>query len=251
MKLLLNFQNYVTEELTVLKGPSDDDVYDMLAQLSPDEMFSTIKSNNLGDKFLKFAFDQVKEYSPVYVLGLVCKHRLGDKGFQIAVDNGILDHITPNHILLYATESGSITYVQYALDHGADVNYKNDRGQIALHLASKFGFIDILNYLISHHADVSMKDNAGWSALFLALSFGNFDVVKFLIEHGADINETHPSMGFSPLIYAAWRGNYRIVKFLIESGADVLKMDGMGRTAMDIARKGSRVAIYLNKKMSG
>lgn len=251
MKLLMTYQNYVTEELRVLKGPSNDDIYEMLKKLSPDEMFNTISNTNLGDEYLQFALDQVKEYSPVYILGLIRKYCLGDRGFQAAVDKGILNSLTPNHILSYASESGSLKYVQYALEHGADINYKNERGQTALHFASKYGFIDIVKYLIAHHADIDVKDNAGWSALFLAISWGKLEVVKFLIQHGTDVNETHPTMGFTPLIYAAWSSRYQIVKFLVESGADVLKKDGMGRTAFDIARKGSRIAIYLQKKMSG
>ncbi|ORY38048.1 ankyrin [Neocallimastix californiae] len=47
----------------------------------------------------------------------------------------------------------------------------------------------IVKYLVEHGADVNKKDNYGENSLFKACRSGNEAIVKYLVEHGANINK--------------------------------------------------------------
>jgi ankyrin repeat protein len=60
--------------------------------------------------------------------------------------------------LLDAAKSGNVAAVKEALARGFDPNERDDRGQTALHWASKEGYDDIVRSLIAAKADVNAAD---------------------------------------------------------------------------------------------
>ena len=62
------------------------------------------------------------------------------------------------------------------------------------------------------------------------------DVVKCLLLHGADVN-TRRTDGKTPLHCAAEFGYAEVIEALLASGADPLRMDVLGRTALQLTPK--------------
>lgn len=245
MKTLTTYQSFLYEKLRILKGPNDDEMFEMFKKLSPDEMFNTIFIKNLDDRFLDLAFDRLNRLPAEQVLDLTIRHHLGDRGFQKAVDKGILEELSPKNVLISAAKSGSLKYIKYALSKGANVNYKRYDGYSSIIYAIDFGFLEIVKFLIEKGADMDAIDN-GWTPLLRAAYFGRIEIFKYLVEHGADINQVQASTGWTPLMYAARRNCYQLVKYLVELGADVTSKDNSGQNVFDIVRKGSKTDKYLS-----
>lgn len=109
---------------------------------------------------------------------------------------------------------GHIGAVRWLLEHGADVNFRqqtdcrasfpdgvtflsNNNGIVnaamdhagsPLHLASLHDHFQIMQLLIHRGADVTSRDNLNSTPLHLAALGGGTDSVELLIEHGADVN---------------------------------------------------------------
>lgn len=78
---------------------------------------------------------------------------------------------------------------------GTDVNARNYKGQTALHCAARAGFVDIVSLLLEHGAEVDLRDDKGQTPVMTALrsTIKNKDklreVVRVLTEAGADLGE--------------------------------------------------------------
>lgn len=68
-----------------------------------------------------------------------------------------------------------------------DINVKNRAGVSALMYACSSGWQKIVEFLIDHGADIELKDNEnGATPLFFAVRFNRVNVVKFLLSHNAN-----------------------------------------------------------------
>lgn len=84
--------------------------------------------------------------------------------------------------------------IGYLLEHGADVDVKNDDGWTPLYVASINGFWFISFWI----------DNVVMLCIY---NTDRVDTVEFLLEHGADINVK--AGGWSPLLVASLYGEFR------------------------------------------
>ena len=66
--------------------------------------------------------------------------------------------------------------------HAVDVNARNRYGTTPLHLASKRGTLEFVRLLIDHGADIDLKDNEGRTAFDVA---STEEISKLLSDHGA------------------------------------------------------------------
>jgi ankyrin repeat protein len=75
--------------------------------------------------------------------------------------------------------------------HGADPNSRTVNGSTALHQASKFGRIEIVRLLIEHGANVEVKNDEGETPLDILVLSGEHvassenreEIIKLLSEH--------------------------------------------------------------------
>jgi ankyrin repeat protein len=80
------------------------------------------------------------------------------KGADVdAVDSG-------QTLLIRATQNGHVELMKVFLEHGADVNGRDDCGQTALIVAAGMSDPDMVQLLLSKGADVNIKDNDGFTA---------------------------------------------------------------------------------------
>ena len=177
--------------------------------------------------------------------------------------------------LCTAAKDGSEVMVKMLLNHGANVNASNKKGDTALHLATSN---TVIATLLNAGANVNARNDDGETALSvvcekrqadanvveLLLKFGadpnirfllhnactknDTDTVKLLVAYGADANivkestyssfvmkNMFPLIEPSPLCIACRNGNVAIVEFLLKTGANVAFADRNGSTALHIA----------------
>ncbi len=92
-------------------------------------------------------------------------------------------------------------------------------GKSPLPDAAYRGHLDLVNILLDHGADINAKDELGFTALARATSFQNHpEIAKLLIERGAEVN-THDKFGRTPLHGALEYGNIDSVSLLRKQSA--------------------------------
>lgn len=102
--------------------------------------------------------------------------------------------------LLDAALIGNIYNVQLALEQGANVNAMDDKNNTALLLALNGDHFDIMRLLMQHGADVTYKNKKGENALINAIRFAvDKSIVAQLIHHGAQFD--------SKIFEFAWHNN--------------------------------------------
>ncbi len=104
-----------------------------------------------------------------------------------------------------------------------DVDYfSNDRqGSTHLMIAADKGDITSMEILIEHGADINSKDSRGNTALSRALREGNRRVTSFLLDQEGVSFEERNNLGIAPIHYAAFQGDLEAVKKMVALGADV------------------------------
>ncbi|MCT2398681.1 ankyrin repeat domain-containing protein [Novosphingobium sp. HK4-1] len=125
---------------------------------------------------------------------------------------------------------------QAIMDSASIVNARDiSSGETALHIVTKRRDLTWLNYLVSHGANVNQADDRGRTPLQLAVNLGWREGAEFLVEHHARTDDSNDA-GETPLIFAVHRHDLRLMKTLLEAGADPDRADNSGRSARDYAK---------------
>ncbi len=123
------------------------------------------------------------------------------------------------------------------------INTKDfNSGQTALHIVVARRDLTWVQFLLAKGANVNARDNRGVTPLVLASEMGFLEGVDELIKSGARIDEAN-NTGETPLISAVHRKDLALVRMLIKAGANPDRPDNSGRSARDYAAldKGSAV----------
>jgi len=149
----------------------------------------------------------------------------------------------PTTALHHAVSCGFSMPVNYLITvHGEDIEAKSHVTPL-LQVASNNGQLDIVDVLLNHGADINSKDNTGWSSLFWASIGGHANVVQFLLERGAEVNARTSYLNFTPLYIASDQGYLEVVRILLEHGADVQIRASGGQTAFQVATSNGHEAV--------
>lgn len=172
--------------------------------------------------------------------------------------------------LLEAASIGSVPFVALLLEFGADVNARDEGGDIALNYAASNKQLDVVNMLLKNGVDsysknrtlsfaasdgyVDMVDlllkngvdkEAKNDALESAAEYGHLAITKLLIMNGADVN-IKDKKSWTMLMHAASKGNVEIMRALIEGGADInIHTGGYGPALILAAQEGHLGAVQL------
>jgi ankyrin repeat protein len=144
-------------------------------------------------------------------------------------------------VLMLTAHTGNPEAVEVLLDHGADVNAKQVRGQTAVMWAAAEGHAEVIEVLAAHGADLSAasvestkperRPAGGMTALLFAARQGHLDAARALLDAGADINQASAD-STSPLLIAVVNGHYELADELLERGADSSIADNNGRAPL-------------------
>ncbi|TVY64324.1 Glycerophosphodiester phosphodiesterase GDE1 [Lachnellula suecica] len=114
-------------------------------------------------------------------------------------------------VLAIATKSDFTHIVKLLVDAGVDINWQDETGETALHVAARFGHEDcaktLLNGTVDQKANVELAEKSfSWTPLHVACVDGHLSIVELLIEAGAEVNKTDAS-GWTAREHAALRGH--------------------------------------------
>lgn len=108
-----------------------------------------------------------------------------------------------------------------------------------LAMATKSNYKIIVDLLVNAGVDINWTDQQGESALHVAARFGHDECIAIILKGGgtqkADLEITEKSYAWTPLHVAAVDGQLTIVEMLVDAGADVAKPDSSGWTAREHA----------------
>ncbi len=108
-------------------------------------------------------------------------------------------------------------------------------GETALHIVVARRDLTWLNYLIAHGANVNAADDHGRSPLEVAVNLGWREGAVLLLDQKASPDPSNDA-GETPLIFAVHRRDNTLVKALLDAGANPDRADNSGRSARDYAK---------------
>ncbi|KAL8748994.1 MAG: hypothetical protein Q9184_006986 [Pyrenodesmia sp. 2 TL-2023] len=184
---------------------------------------------------------------------------------------------TRNEVFARVRGASPIPFLQLLLDHGADVNTRDDHGtqlmwrarnddvetarwllgkgaaidlrdsypgRTALLAAATRGSVDMVDLLLGHSADFSIGDTNGDTILHAACKVGKVALVKRFLDLGIGIDATD-SRGITPIQFAIRHGHTECFELLLASYADADKSEQFGDTPlMDAISSGSTKIIH-------
>lgn len=121
-------------------------------------------------------------------------------------------------VLAIATKANFTVIVQMLVDAGVDINWTDDTGETALHVAARFGHDECASIIIKstpgQKADLEIVEKSySWTPLHVAAVDGSLGVVQQLVEAGAQVAKVDAS-GWTAKEHAALRGHMEIARFL-------------------------------------
>ncbi|GKZ18089.1 glycerophosphocholine phosphodiesterase [Aspergillus brasiliensis] len=121
-------------------------------------------------------------------------------------------------VLALATKANFVDIVRLLVEAGVDINYQDEQGETALHVAARFGHDKCAKILLDGNseqkADTELAENTySWTPLFIACVDGALGVVELLIEAGANL-ERCDSSGWTAKEHASLRGHLDIARCL-------------------------------------
>ena len=160
---------------------------------------------------------------------------------QYGGDVNILISVNEYSLIYEAYSHKNKDLLRYLIEEAhADINIKSRTGWTLLHFTAQAGKLDYVEYLIDHGADIDAQDNDGNSPFMLACLSNRVDVYKYLHDKGADINIQTKRYG-TPLTFATSWGWLNLAQLLIEWGANIEGKDCEDHTPLNIAVNNGKV----------
>ncbi|XP_057784653.1 protein VAPYRIN-like [Salvia miltiorrhiza] len=145
-----------------------------------------------------------------------CRSAIG-----VARDKGHMDIVKvleQGEAVLHAARRGELEVLESLLEKGANMNFCDQYGLTALHVAAIKGNKDAVMMLVEFGASVEWQDAEGHTPLHLAVEGGSFETVEVLICRGANVNAT-TTKGATPLYISKLMEYEDITKLLLDKGA--------------------------------
>ncbi|ORY20255.1 ankyrin [Neocallimastix californiae] len=154
--------------------------------------------------------------------------------------------------LINACKNNCIEEVKNLITRGAKTNISNSTGNSPLNILCKLksdNSLEIIEYLIENGADINYKDKNDMSLILTACYFNKLSIIKYLITNNkADIN-TKNNNNDTLLIISVYFNNEKIIKYLIENKADFHLKNKNGYNVRTIVRnlKLEKIEKYFEK----
>jgi ankyrin repeat protein len=79
-----------------------------------------------------------------------------------------------------AAENGRLEFARMLHEHGATIDFPNNTGQTALHIASYHGHVAVVLLLLEYGADPNVRDKYGRTPSDFASEMGRGKIVELL-----------------------------------------------------------------------
>lgn len=119
-------------------------------------------------------------------------------------------------------------------------------GDTALHIVTQRRDLTWMQFLIGKGANVNARNFQGETPLVVACNLNFLEGVQLLVDFGAKVDEPN-STGETPLITAVHNRNVAMMRILLKAGADPDRTDNSGRSARDYARLDPKAESLLNE----
>lgn len=136
----------------------------------------------------------------------------------------------------------SLANVVALLDRGANIDYTNEKGLAAIHIAASIGADDIVAELVKRGAKLNLSNNDLGTPLHCAVSKKSKGSVTSLVQGHAPINARDRENN-TPLILAAQNGRHDIVQILLDGGANLRLHNNFRLTPLRTAIVGKSSAL--------
>ncbi|KAI1863309.1 uncharacterized protein JN550_009629 [Neoarthrinium moseri] len=123
-------------------------------------------------------------------------------------------------VLAIAVRSNYTAIVKMLVKAGVDINWQDETGETALHIAARFGHLECAKILLDgfsdHRANMELVEKSfSWTPLHIAAVDGQLPVAKILVEAGAEANRMD-AFGWTAKEHAALRGHIDIANLLLQ-----------------------------------
>ncbi|CAI9091816.1 OLC1v1026932C1 [Oldenlandia corymbosa var. corymbosa] len=148
------------------------------------------------------------------------KHH-GRSAIDVARDKGhdeVVKLLGRGEAVLRAARRGELKLLELLLQRGAFVDFCDQHGLTALHMAAIKGFKDAVLKLVEFGAALECQDAEGHTPLHMAVESGCLETVEVLIIRGANVNAMSKK-GATPLYISKMMGHNDISCLLINKGA--------------------------------
>ncbi len=139
-----------------------------------------------------------------------------------------------NDALVANALAGQFSFVQEAIEDGADINSLSRNGASLVMAAEVKNHVELLEYLLAEGADPNLANAQGRTPLYVASMIGHTGAVDILLRFNADPNVSIDSPYPTPLMIAAINNRAEVVRVLLDAGADPQIRNLDGRTVSDI-----------------
>ncbi|KAK1241580.1 hypothetical protein MKX08_001554 [Trichoderma sp. CBMAI-0020] len=161
---------------------------------------------------------------------------------QSSFDPDIQDDSGWTPLMISASVQNSEPALNLLLQRGADVNIKNNNGQLtstpktALHFVASKKNLDVARLLISSKlpASTRVRDRRGQYPIHRAAAVGSVPMVMLLLKNRSPLNATD-NEGFTPLHHAIAEGHGDTAVALLKEEADFTLKTTDGELAIDLA----------------
>ena len=129
-------------------------------------------------------------------------------------------------VLALATKASYTVIVEMLVNAGVDINWKDQTGETALHVAARFGHHECAQVIVkgngTEEANLEIVENSyAWTPLHVAAVDGHLKVAQILVEAGANVSRPDSS-GWTAREHAALRGHMDIARLLEKYAKDDL-----------------------------
>jgi ankyrin repeat protein len=204
------------------------------------------------DKILKREYDVNirgnEGVTPLMLAAMLDDAETIEELLNLGADLKIKD-IRGNSALSKALDWNSISAIEKLINKGAldsvEISEKSSMGKM-LQSASKIGSYEVVNYLLQNGVDVDFRDATGKTSLHMACTNGHIRVVEKLLSAGANIHLSDNS-GLTSFHWAAPKASEEMIQLLLKNGADIYATTKSGATALSLAAPNAKALRLLLK----
>jgi ankyrin repeat protein len=130
---------------------------------------------------------------------------------------------------------GDADSLRALVEKGLPVNFRNEKGDSLIMLASYHGHLETVRVLLDAGANPNVANDQGQTPLAGVAYKGFLPIAELLLKHGARIEGASPD-GKTPLMMAAMFNRPAIVELFLAHGARLDAVDSRGMTAITLAQ---------------